>query len=89
MGKEHIKELKNCLRCLAGEGDFVRCEPSPPWAKCQKRVSAILAMLDKQTAFRNLLEALMDLTALYAATPGHDPCFIKKGQSAIAKAQGD
>jgi len=34
----------------------------------------------------DLLVALLDLTALYAATPGHDPCFVKKGQAAIAKA---
>lgn len=35
-----------------------------------------------------VLDALLDLTALYAASPGHDPNFVKKAQAAIAKAQG-
>lgn len=32
-----------------------------------------------------LLEALKDLTALYAATKGADPAFVRKGQAAITK----
>lgn len=35
-----------------------------------------------------LLDALLDLTALYAASPGHDPRFVSKAQAAIAKAEG-
>ena len=34
-----------------------------------------------------LLEALKDLTALYAATKGADLAFVHKGQVAIAKAE--
>jgi hypothetical protein len=35
-----------------------------------------------------MLEALQDLTALYAASPGHDPNFVEKGLAAIRKATG-
>ena len=34
-----------------------------------------------------MLEALKDLVALYAGSPGHDPTFVKKGLYAIAKAE--
>ena len=36
----------------------------------------------------DLLDALHDLTALYASLPGHNPHFVEKGLAAIAKATG-
>ncbi|MGD0576130.1 MAG: hypothetical protein ABSB61_12320 [Anaerolineales bacterium] len=35
---------------------------------------------------KGLLEALLDLTALYASTPGRDPVFVAKGRMAIDNA---
>ena len=32
-----------------------------------------------------LADALGDLVALYAATPGHDPVFVEKGRAALRK----
>jgi len=38
------------------------------------------------SAAPDLLEALEDLTALYEASPGRDPAFVKKARAAIRKA---
>jgi hypothetical protein len=35
-----------------------------------------------------MLEALKNLTALYASTPGHDPHFVRQGRAAIDQAEG-
>ena len=35
-----------------------------------------------------LVDALHDLTALYAASPDADPHFVAKGQAALAKSKG-
>jgi hypothetical protein len=37
---------------------------------------------------RGHLDALKDLVALYAISPGADPHFVAKGLAAIAKAEG-
>ena len=39
----------------------------------------------KLEAFEGLLEALKDLLALYAGSPGHNPHFVEKGQASIGK----
>ncbi len=50
--------------------------------------AAINRLLDAGDAVNYpLLDALRDLTALYASSPGHDPIFVAKGLSAIAQAE--
>lgn len=39
-------------------------------------------------AANDMYEALRDLIALYSSTDGHDPSFVKKGMTAIRKAEG-
>lgn len=52
-------------------------------ALTQEQADAIANAINALPA---LLEALKDLTALYAANPKHDPVFVEKGFAAIAKA---
>lgn len=40
----------------------------------------------KPDTYHAVIDALRDLVSLYAATPGHDPSFVKKGQSALRRA---